>query len=401
MRLVGAVLAVLLACCGSLQAQKEDQPPDLASLNPCPKGGEALAEKLHTEKTCESAAKLLDECRWGSSADTDFAPIVISKCEKRFVHKMSHTALDHYGREMQICGYRRARAKGSISISEAAMCQVSVSVDAAQHPAHYRGPAPRASFDCSGVTTPLRRAICSNRGLGTADIVLARAYQLALVSLKAEERPQLEADQREWRNESRIKCGFTRFPAPKAQLDCLRSSMEERFTRLDGCSDSQREDSFTVAQCMKILHGGLNADLEDPDEEVGSEEEVKSEEEAPVSGPRASFDCENPQTALQFVICADADLGRADLLVARVLEEAKKANVQGLKESQALWLRFVTGSCPLGAIGGIPSIFARGCVGSAYEARAVQIRSCIKQPPAEQRACLNDFHLSKDDLARH
>ena len=66
-----------------------------------------------------------------------------------------------------------------------------------------------------------------------------------------------------------------------------------------------------------------------------------------------------------------------------------------LIDSERQWLHFVNATCPLGAVGGIPPVTARSCVGVAFQTRIGQLRTCLLKEPQEQLPCLNDFHLSE------
>ena len=116
------------------------------------------------------------DCAWGSSADAEFAPVAISKCEKTFLARLPSPAHDRYTEEMQLCAYEESRADGTIHISEAALCQADVAADYAMHPEKSNDHPLRASFNCASAKTPLETAICSHIALGHADIVLSRVY---------------------------------------------------------------------------------------------------------------------------------------------------------------------------------------------------------------------------------
>jgi uncharacterized protein YecT (DUF1311 family) len=87
---------------------------------------------------------------------------------------------------------------------------------------------------------------------------------------------------------------------------------------------------------------------------------VTDEAAVPASSQRASFDCEAPSSTLEILICADAELGQTDIELAQAYDDAGTvmagAQHKDLIESERQWLRFVSGKCPLGAVGGIPSV---------------------------------------------
>ena len=68
-----------------------------------------LAKALSRAKSCAAAAAKMHECAWGSSADTQLAPIAIAKCEKAFLGKLSLAARERYFEEMQLRAYKYAR----------------------------------------------------------------------------------------------------------------------------------------------------------------------------------------------------------------------------------------------------------------------------------------------------
>ena len=113
--------------------------------------------------------------------------------------------------------------------------------------------------------------------------------------------------------------------------------------------------------------------------------------------PRASFDCENPTSALEIVICADAELGQIDIQLAQAYRDASAimtgAQHRDFIDSERQWLRFVNEMCPLGAVGGIPSVIGRSCVRTAFQTRISQLQLCPKKELQARTACLNEFHL--------
>ncbi len=55
-----------------------------------------------------------------------------------------------------------------------------------------------ASFDCAKASSPMEKAICSDKELSTADEALAAAYRKALAPMPAETAAVFRADQRRW-----------------------------------------------------------------------------------------------------------------------------------------------------------------------------------------------------------
>jgi len=339
--------------------------------------GEGLVKALTRAKSCSAAASKLNACAWGSSADTQFAPIVIEKCEKTFFDKLSAAGKERYGEEMQLCAYEYARQQGTMYMSAAALCQVDIAAHYSANPALASRPLARASFDCGKAQTPLENAICSDIHLGKADIVLSRVYAGVLKNDKTEDKAALVQNEKTWIKGLPAVCGVTEKPLSQKSLNCIRIAFELRFTALDDCEGGDEK----VSECLQS----------DPEEEkVANYNDTEA-------GQRASFDCESPSTGLEIVICADAELGQKDILLAETYRKAETAlgaeQHKDLVESERKWLRFVSGSCPLGAVGGIPSVFARECVRSAFDVRIGQLMQCPKKGSSEQIACLNDFQL--------
>jgi len=225
-RFLGILILVYVAA--SIQAQNDCQ---FFSE----RAGNDLIRALTDEPSCFKAAELLHECRWGSSADAQFAPIVIDKCEKTFVPKLTRTERLRYREERGLCAYEFAKQEGTISISEDYVCQADIAAKFAANPGLAKTPSPRASFDCSRAATRLDHAICTDKKLGQADIVLGRAYKSLLNSLTSEDRPMLIRLQKEWLRNVSVKCKVRPKPLTSSQRDCVRSEFETRFMDLDGC----------------------------------------------------------------------------------------------------------------------------------------------------------------------
>lgn len=344
-------LILVLSICGALPALAQEACEFFSDA-----AADKLAKALSHAKSCSAAAAKLHDCAWGSSADTQFAPIVITKCEKTFLDKLSSTAKNRYFEEMQLCAYKFARLKGTMYMSEAALCQVDVALHFASKPQDADLPSPRASFDCGKAQTVLEKAICSDIRLGHADIILSRLNAEALKGADKKERAAWIQTERQWRRSVSAKCGLSQMPPTEKSLNCLRNEFELRFA-----------------------------------EDLGGDEDVES---ASVSQPRASFDCEKPSSGLEIVICADAELGQADIKLAQAYHEARetmKMQHQDLVKSERQWLRFVSGYCPLGVVGGIPPLLTRACLRTVFEERITQLQTCPQKEPTERISCLNDF----------
>lgn len=344
----------------------------------CKFGGEEAANKLDTglehAKSCKEAVSLFNDCRWGSSADSAFGATTVARCEKEFYKKLTTAQQNNYADGMQLCAYEYARQLGTISISEAASCQVDLAASIAADPHVADKPIPRASFDCERAQSPLEKAICADVSLGRADVVLGRVYVRDLKFLKGPDHSTFIENEKKWLKEVPRQCGLSDEPPSRKTLNCLRNAFEIRFSSLDGCLDDE------PSAC-------LSPDS-DPEDYGGNQADDSA-------ASRSSFDCNAPNTALQVVICADHELGQKDLQVAHVFDAAISASDpptrRMLEDSQRKWFDFIRNSCPLGVVGGIPDIITRGCIRSAYETRAQQLESCAKQPAGDHARCLNDF----------
>ncbi|HEY6969254.1 MAG TPA: lysozyme inhibitor LprI family protein [Candidatus Angelobacter sp.] len=333
---------------------------------------DVLARALSAAKSCAAAVAKWQQCAFGSSADTQLTPIVVAKCEKTFLDKLSPATMERYTQEMQLCAYRYARQEGTMWMAIAAGCQVDVAAEFAANPATGSQPAARASFDCDKAQTALEKAICSDIRLGHADIVLSRVYSTRLKNPQ-EDRPVLIQSEKQWLQSLPAKCGVSAVPLSQKSLNCVRNEFELRFTMLDSCLG-------TITECLQSPAG---------------EDHTASAAES-ASNPRASFDCEKPSTAMAIVICADARLGQTDIKLAQAYHDAGEvmaAQHKNLVESERQWLRFVNRTCPMGAIGGIPSYLTRACVRTAFETRIGQLQTCPQKELQDRISCLNDFQL--------
>src|SRR5437660_590284 len=179
-------LVLLLSICGALPAAAQEACEFFSD-----DAFDKLARALSHAKSCAAAAAKMHDCAWGSSADTQLAPIVVAKCEKTFLGKLSAPAKKRYYEEMQLCAYQFARQTGTMYMSAAALCQVDVAAHFAGAPEIANQPSPRAGFDCDKARTPLETAICSDIRLGHADIVLSRVYAGLMKHSAKEERAAL------------------------------------------------------------------------------------------------------------------------------------------------------------------------------------------------------------------
>jgi hypothetical protein len=93
--------------------------------------------------------------------------------------------------------------------------------------------------------------------------------------------------------------------------------------------------------------------------------------------PRASFDCAKAKTSLEIAICADAKLGRADLVLSRIYKQAigglKPDQQRALNADERQWMARVVADCH---VANPASDKARSCALAAFEARFTAIDEC-------------------------
>ena len=380
-----------LLLCANIPALSQDEKQEEKAAE-CPSGSPeafaAVTKILANAPSCAAAAAKFSQCGWGSSADTEFASVVVKKCENSFIGQASAAGRKRYREEMELCSYRYARQEGTMWMAIASGCQVDVAKHFAAEPAALNQPAPTASFDCAKAQTAMEKAICSDIRLGHADIVLSRVYTESLQGSEKDRAAVIE-NQKRWRQGVAAKCGVTtsvKGPASPKSMNCLRNEFALRFTALDNCVGE-------IENCLPPFDPHRRS-------EPGAESAAVLGGNTARTDARASFDCEKASTPLENVICADADVGQADIQLAHAYREADQAmggQHRELVESQRQWLGRVSNYCPLGDAGGIPPLLARLCVRDRFENRTSQLQACSKKEPQERLTCLNDFRFERKE----
>ncbi len=77
-----------------------------------------LEASLHNAPSCKAAAKLFDECRWGSSADVSFGAIVAEKCKREYLNKLTPAQKKVHDERIELCNYQYEHQEGTLAISE-------------------------------------------------------------------------------------------------------------------------------------------------------------------------------------------------------------------------------------------------------------------------------------------
>jgi len=94
--------------------------------------------------------------------------------------------------------------------------------------------------------------------------------------------------------------------------------------------------------------------------------------------PRASFACNTARTPLEKAICADAKLGRADLVLSRVYRQAMQTltpdEQHALNADERQWMARLVGDCHLTTAADAK---ARACALAAFEARFTAVDECV------------------------
>ena len=230
--------------------------PSLAQVK-CGFGGDENFKRteriLTLARSCSEAARDLNECAWGSSADSAFASIVIPKCEQEFRRTLTAAADRRYLQETKMCGYEYSKQSGTMSISAAALCEVNIAEGYATKSALRLDPPLRASFDCALSESDVEKAICSDEQLGLADIVLSRVYTSALRQPGFQFSETLRNDQRNWLRDLPTQCQSSRSSQP-GYSKCLRAKIESRFSLIDICGEGAlNENSWTASRYLTCL----------------------------------------------------------------------------------------------------------------------------------------------------
>jgi hypothetical protein len=204
----------------------------------CPSSAE-FAKSLQIAPSCKAAADLFQKCRWGSSEDVGLGAIVADKCKPLYWSKLTAAQKKVHDERIDLCAYEYERQQGTLFISETTSCHIDVAVDFATDPVKAAVPLPTASFDCVRAAAPLEKAICSDKKLGRADLVLGRVYTENVKFAKGADRDALMASERKWLKQLPSQCGLSAEHPSEKVTSCLRGQFESRFTLLDECSIGQ------------------------------------------------------------------------------------------------------------------------------------------------------------------
>src|SRR5215471_9148629 len=103
------VWATSLLLCANIPALSQDEKQEEKAAE-CPSGRPeafaAVTKILANAPSCAAGAAKFYQCSWGSSADTEFASVVVKKWENSFIGQASAAGRKRYREEMELCSYR-------------------------------------------------------------------------------------------------------------------------------------------------------------------------------------------------------------------------------------------------------------------------------------------------------
>ena len=206
----------------------------------CPKGTAPIFEEdLQAAPSCAAAHAVHSFCGWGSTGDRGLAGVVIEKCEKIFLGKLKPPQKRDYDAKVKRCEDKADRAYrnggGTADLSEGAMCEEDVAASYARDVTNAANPPTvKASFDCRKAQTLLELAICSNDGVGAADIDLSKVYRNASQAATPDARKVLVESERGWLDHVTAAC-LSMPPADAAAQSCVQNEFKGRADLIAQC----------------------------------------------------------------------------------------------------------------------------------------------------------------------
>jgi hypothetical protein len=91
----------------------------------CPSDGEKLLAKVEAAEGCYAAAKIAEDCAWGSSFDVQLAGIARTKCESSFMKKAIKDDKGLYAKIRKRCEQVYSKKDGTLYRSAQAFCELS------------------------------------------------------------------------------------------------------------------------------------------------------------------------------------------------------------------------------------------------------------------------------------
>src|SRR6516225_8676124 len=76
----------------------------IPAIAECPThDGEAILELLDRAPTCSDSLSLFEACSYGASADVGLSEVVVKKCERDFLTRLSASQQQTYHRKQSLC----------------------------------------------------------------------------------------------------------------------------------------------------------------------------------------------------------------------------------------------------------------------------------------------------------
>lgn len=223
-----------------------------------------------------------------------------------------------------------------------------------------------ASFDCGKATTQVEKLICADQQLSEMDNHLAEQYALALA--QAQNKAAFKIEQIAWLKERNNcpdrECISQRYYQRLDTLGTRVAGRPARFIDSARMFDMAKESPVTLQ-----LPGGGSITIEHGSAPPGAMAPTTSAQTGQYQDRGPSFDCDKAQSKVEKLICADLELSRNDLLLAKLyayaLGQRDKATLQA--EQQA-WLK-ERDRCRNAA-----------CINAAYEKRFAHLPAPAASP---------------------
>ncbi|WP_314953817.1 hypothetical protein [Bradyrhizobium cosmicum] len=102
-----------------------------------------VVETISTQKSCESAMKVFQDCQLTASGDVDLGAAVEKKCEADFMPGLNTAQKQAYTREIRVCDGKYRNKSGTMYLSFAAFCRAQVAQRYSQRALKAAGPKAR------------------------------------------------------------------------------------------------------------------------------------------------------------------------------------------------------------------------------------------------------------------
>ena len=85
-----------------------------------------VASAISSQKSCESAMKLFQDCQLTASGDVQLGAAVEKKCEADFMPGLNTARKQAYQREMRVCDRKYRNKSGTMYLSFTALCRAEI-----------------------------------------------------------------------------------------------------------------------------------------------------------------------------------------------------------------------------------------------------------------------------------